>query len=114
MKRKETAQPDDPRRNILFVTSEMADYVKAGGLGDVSAALPQALRTHHDVRVLIPGYRPVLGRHDHISVIGRLPATSGLPTCDLGCTQTPDGLVVYILLCPDLYDRDGTPYGHEA
>ena len=25
---------------ILFVTTEMTDFVKAGGLGDVSAALP--------------------------------------------------------------------------
>ena len=23
----------------------------------------------------------------------------------------PDGLVVYVILCPELYDRDGSPYG---
>jgi starch synthase len=26
------------RQSILFVTSEIADYIKAGGLGEVSAA----------------------------------------------------------------------------
>lgn len=45
------------RQSILFATSEIADYVKAGGLGEVSAALPRALRNHYDVRILIPGYR---------------------------------------------------------
>ena len=32
------------RQSILFVTSEIADYIKAGGLGEVSAALPRALQ----------------------------------------------------------------------
>ena len=30
---------------VLFVTSEFADFAKAGGLGDVSAGLPRALRS---------------------------------------------------------------------
>ena len=30
-----------PQR-ILYVTSEIADFVKAGGLGEVSAALPRS------------------------------------------------------------------------
>ncbi|MBL0355302.1 MAG: glycogen/starch synthase [Dechloromonas sp.] len=43
------------RLSILFATSEMAPWVKTGGLGDVAAALPAALRrARHDVRVLIP------------------------------------------------------------
>ena len=32
------------RKKVLFVTSEFADLVKTGGLGDVSAALPHAVR----------------------------------------------------------------------
>lgn len=51
----------------------MADFVKVGGLGDVSSALPRALRDYHDVRVLIPGYREVLARYREISIVGRLP-----------------------------------------
>ena len=48
------------KKKVLFVTSELADLVKTGGLGDVSAALPRAMRHLHDVRVLIPGYPQVL------------------------------------------------------
>jgi len=98
-------------RSILYVTSEIADYVKAGGLGEVSAALPRTLRRLYDVRVLIPGYRQVLEAHPTIPVVGRMPPAFGLPACDLGRIEAADGLVVYVLLCPDLYDREGSPYG---
>ena len=47
---------------VLFVTSEIAPWVKTGGLGDVAAALPPALRQAGiDVRVLVP-YYPSLRR----------------------------------------------------
>ena len=101
-------------RRILFVTSEFADLIKAGGLGDVSAALPRALRDHADVRVLIPAYRPIATLRNAISVIGRLPGSAEIPPCDLGRLTTRDGLVVYVLLAPELYDREGGPYGDAA
>ena len=42
---------------ILFVTSELVPYIKAGGLADVSAALPKALANKgHDLRIIIPKY----------------------------------------------------------
>jgi starch synthase len=42
---------------ILFVTSEAAPFAKTGGLGDVSAALPRALKARGlDVRVVMPLY----------------------------------------------------------
>ncbi len=48
---------------ILFVAAEMAPLVKVGGLADVVAALPQALVARgHEVRVLLPAYRPLLTR----------------------------------------------------
>ncbi|WP_267874388.1 glycogen synthase GlgA [Microvirga pudoricolor] len=99
------------RQSILYVTSEMSDYVKAGGLGEVSAALPRALRQHYDVRVLIPGYRELLSRIGTVEVVGRLPGMFGVPACDLGRTRTRDGLTIYVILCPELYNREGTPYG---
>ena len=34
-----------------------------------------------------------------------------MPACSLGLASTRDGLPVYILLCPQLYDRPGNPYG---
>ena len=104
---------DAPQR-ILFVTSEIADFIKAGGLGEVSAALPRTLRQQYDVRILIPGYRQVLERYDDVPVVGRLGAAFGLPACEIGRIDTSDGLTLYVLLCPDLYDREGSPYGDAA
>nr|WP_283207226.1 glycogen synthase GlgA [Methylobacterium aerolatum] len=99
------------RRRILYATPEMADFVKTGGLGEVSAALPRALRAHYDVRVLIPGYPQVRSAFPDIPVVARLEGHAGLPACDLGLAETADGLRVYVILAPELYERGGTPYG---
>lgn len=101
---------DAPQR-ILFVTTEITDFVKVGGLGDVSSALPRALSIHHDVRVLMPAYREILESEYNIVPAGHLPAFADLPACDIGKITCRDGLILYVLLCPELYDREGTPYG---
>ncbi|HET6396319.1 MAG TPA: glycogen/starch synthase, partial [Pseudoxanthomonas sp.] len=98
-----------PRR-VLFVAPEMTDFVKTGGLGDVAAALPRALRDRADVRVLIPGYPAVLERGTQLRVVGRVGGRAAIPPCALGVMQLPDGLPVYVLLNPTLYARPGTPY----
>jgi starch synthase len=103
-------RPHSGRRKVLFVTSEFEDFVKVGGLGEVSSALPRALLRWCDVRVLLPGYRQVMAR-GKIDFVGRCESSADLPACDLGKLQTPDGLMVYILICPELYDREGSPYG---
>lgn len=41
--------------HVLFVTAECAPFIKAGGLGDVAASLPAAIRSCN-VRVLLPYY----------------------------------------------------------
>lgn len=97
-------------RRALFVTSEMADFVKAGGLGDVAAALPRALRRSCDVRVLIPGYHSVLVQAGAMETVGRIPAHAGLPPCTLALTETADGLPIYVVVCPQLFERHGSPY----
>ncbi|WP_447556603.1 glycogen synthase GlgA [Vreelandella sp. EE22] len=98
-------------QQILFVTTEMSDFVKVGGLGDVSSALPRALSAHHDVRVLIPAYREILASDHVITPVGRIEAFADLPACEIGQITCRDGLIVYVLLCAELYDREGTPYG---
>ena len=43
--------------DIMFVTTEISPFVKVGGLADVSAALPKALRTlGHSVTVVLPRF----------------------------------------------------------
>jgi starch synthase len=99
---------------VLFVTTEMDDFVRVGGLAAVSAALPRALRALSDVRIILPGYRDVVEQFTHIQIVGQSPALGEMPACSLGLASTKDGLLpVYVLLCPQLYDRPGNPYGDE-
>jgi starch synthase len=95
----------------LFVTSELAGLAKAGGLGDVSAGLPWALRQRGiDVRVLMPAYREVLARLPDMDWFGDLPPRAGIPAAGLGRTRLPNGMVLYVVAAPALFDRRGTPY----
>jgi starch synthase len=62
-----------PAPSILFVASECAHFVKAGGLGDVVAALPAALRAlGHDARIVLPRYDiiPSEGLTRHAAPLG--------------------------------------------
>ena len=97
-------------KRILFVTSEFADFVKVGGLGDVSSALPRALLKLHDVRVMLPGYKSILSNLPELVHVGSFGAHAGIPAAQLAKFETADGLTVYVVLCPELYDRDGSPY----
>lgn len=99
-----------PRHNVLFVTSEIAGLAKTGGLGDVARALPAALSRRHDIRVLMPAYAEVLHRAQPVRVIGELPGQAHIPPCQVGRTTLEDGLQVYLLLCPELYQRNGNAY----
>jgi starch synthase len=50
----------DDNLHIAFVTSELAPFMKTGGLADVSAALPKTLaRLGHRVTVFLPRYGPI-------------------------------------------------------
>ncbi|MCM2130247.1 glycogen synthase GlgA [Larsenimonas rhizosphaerae] len=102
--------PLEPGKPILFVTSELADFVKVGGLGDVSAALPRALLRYYDMRVLMPAYREVVESLWPIEIVAHLPGLAEIPACDLGRVYLPEGLIVYVLVCPELFERPGSPY----
>jgi starch synthase len=74
---------------VLFATSEFADFVKVGGLGDVSADLPRALRRRGvDVRVLLPAYPEVMAKASDIAVVAHMPGRAGINPCCLGEART--------------------------
>lgn len=97
---------------VLFATSEIAPWVKTGGLGDVAAALPPALRAQGlDVRVLLPAYPALLKAFPHAREIA-LPHSLGglLPTPALLEAVAPDGTPLLLLDFPPFFGRDGNPY----
>jgi len=105
--------PQEPLK-ICLVSSELTPLAKTGGLADVASALSAFLdRKGHDIRVLIPFYSSIdilelnvtqveylqnlpikLGPHHlHYSI-----DTARLPGTDLD---------IYLLRCPELYNRPG-------
>jgi len=103
--------------NVLFATPECAPYVKTGGLGDVSGALPAALAAlGHDVRVLLPAYRGMKVSGELGDGID-LPASGHWPAAQLLPVRADNGVTLLLLACPSLYQRAGGPYvdsgGHD-
>jgi len=98
---------------VLFATPEMSDFVQTGGLAAVSAALPRALKSLADVRVVIPGYPSVLRRLQPLQTVAVCEAVAGLPACRVLSSVTRDGLHVYVVQCPELYEREGGIYGDD-
>jgi len=94
---------------ILFVVSECAPLIKTGGLADVAGALPAALAEYgDDVRVLLPGYRAVLGKLGKTKVVAQFADLFGGVAQVLSAAAF--GLDLLILDAPHLYDRDGGIY----
>lgn len=104
---------------ILFATSEIAPWVKTGGLGDVSADLPAALhQLGVDIRVIVPGY---------LEILKAFPAAR--PLCEFGYAEkilppvrvlrstAPAGFPLLIVDCPAYFVRNSGPYldpmGHD-
>jgi starch synthase len=97
---------------VLFATSEIAPWVKTGGLGDVAAALPPALRAADvDVRVLVPSYPALAAAFPDAEVIAGLESLGGLlPPALLRQAVTADGTPLLLIDCPACYARPGNPY----
>ncbi|MBN1946878.1 MAG: glycogen synthase GlgA [Bradymonadales bacterium] len=101
--------------DILFVTSEVSPYSTTGGLSEVMAALPRALRMlGHRVTVLSPFYRLTGERTGPLSrpvrdLHFRLGSRDWTATA-LGCTGH-DQVRHFFLDIPELYDRPGV-YGN--
>ena len=96
---------------ILHVAAEMFPYVKVGGLADVMGALPAAQRAvGADARVLLPGFPALLRQLPDLRPVGGLEDLLGQGPARFLRADTPDGVPVYLLDCPPLFDRSGGPY----
>lgn len=97
---------------VLYVSSELYPLVKAGGLGDVSAALPPALnRVGVDVRMFLPGFPAIRdGILDQEPVVS-MGTAFGASDVTVYRGRVPDTDVpAYVLDAPELYNRAGGPY----
>ncbi|MBK5966860.1 starch synthase [Thiocystis minor] len=109
--------PSSPAANqdgltILMASSEAHPLIKTGGLADVAASLPAALRQlGHDARLIMPAYpRAVRQLRDP------------KPQCELTVPGYPAGirllegrhpdhdLPIYLVDAPDYFGREGNPY----
>ena len=94
---------------VLAVASELYPLVKTGGLADVTGALPAALKPLGvRVRTLLPGYPSVLSGIEAARTVRLLPEFYGGPARLLSAAA--NGLELYVLDAPHLYDRAGGPY----
>jgi len=101
---------------VLFASAEAYPLAKTGGLADVSAALPRALaELGVDVRLVLPGYPCALEAAANKIVETERPRAAGAEPTRLirGCM--PDtGLPIWLVDCPDLFNRKGRLYQDHA
>jgi starch synthase len=99
------------RLRVLLIASEASPFAKTGGLGDVAAALPRALRAlGHDVRILMPRYRGVERHAPGIRTVVRrleVPVGDRLVEGALLVAETSADVPVYFLQQDHYFERDG-------
>ena len=97
--------------NIIFTAAECAPFAKTGGLGDVAAALPKALKKlGHNVKVVIPRYYKI-DKNSLEHIPGELIVPMGsLGTLKAGVfkSKIPNSDVeIYFIDYEDFFGRNG-------
>ncbi len=97
---------------ILFATPEIRPLIKTGGLADISASLPAALRhLGADVRVLVPGYPAVMDGALNIQSLYWFGEFFGFGEVHLLSATLPGTDVPLLIIeAPHFYTRGGGPY----
>lgn len=109
--------PGEPSRRlrVLFVASEYFPLAKTGGLGDVTGALPRALRDLDvDARVIMPAYRSALEGIAGAQSVHTVEVLPGRSVKVVKASVANSTVPVYLVVSPDLYDRPGSPYADAA
>lgn len=92
---------------VLHVVSEIAPWVKTGGLADVAGALPAALRDiGYDARVVVPGYPAILDALRDRRVVGSDPDLFEGGQADL-LAGTLGEIPAFVVDAPAHFAREG-------
>ncbi len=97
---------------VLFATSEVHPLIKTGGLADVSAGLPRALKNlRNDVRIILPAYREVLQKVEKKKTVATISVAGARDPVQILETRLPATTVkLYLVHAPWCFDRTGGPY----
>ncbi|MTD29119.1 glycogen synthase GlgA [Erwinia sorbitola] len=97
---------------VLHVCSEIFPLLKTGGLADVIGALPAAqIAEGMDTRVLLPAFPALTKAITNTQVVARLQTFAGYVELHFGHY---DGVGIYLIDAPGLYNRPGSPYHDES
>ncbi|WP_111979865.1 glycogen synthase GlgA [Algibacillus agarilyticus] len=103
--------------NILFISSEVEDLAKTGGLADVAKALPIALnKKEQNIKVVTPFYRTTANAENAKLIFENLEVIAGDQRYFYSVREINlHGVTVYGIDQTDFFDRDGIySDGYEA
>jgi len=103
---------------ILFVGSEVAPFIKVGGLGEFLHALPEALRKlKHDVRTMTPKYASIDEKEFPMETILEelmVPNTeNNTLICNVKKLKSDHSIKNYFLENQEYYEKRGSVYGYD-
>lgn len=95
---------------VLYVSTEVFPALKTGGLADVNAALPTALRVLcADVRLLLPAFPAFARAATGLQPVARF--TAPIAATELRVLRGKlDGVPAYLIDAEKFFARDGNPY----
>lgn len=99
---------------ILFCSGEAYPYSKSGGLADVAAALPKALRKlGHDVSIITPYYQQIKNHHHEMESLGERTITMGVFEKKASYFKLIHDGIPYIFVDNDDFFNRKRYYGYE-
>lgn len=97
---------------VLHAAAEIFPLVKTGGLADVVAALPVAEnKLGADVRLILPGLPAIIKGLEIEKTVCEMAPVFGADKITLRLGRMPqNGLMIYVVDAPNLFQRTGNPY----